>query len=175
MGGLDRYPSANMGVLQTPHPGTRVPLLRAQSDHGHVLPPLPLWLAWKLCEPCLCPSPERGLTRDPLNFPHCSGSVPALPTFRKTASRGHTGTSAPFPHPSTQVRRRVTRQARGDSDTPLCPRVGNTMQYSLPLPSCTRASASQPGSHPGRWPRVWPGRPGWPGRMALWLLVILFR
>ncbi|KAF6306492.1 hypothetical protein mRhiFer1_008603 [Rhinolophus ferrumequinum] len=117
------------------------------------------------------PLPRARADQGPAEFPHRHGSVPALPTFRKTASLGHTGTSAPLPHPSTQVRRRVTRQARGDSDTPLCPRVGNTMQYSLPLPSCTRASAGQPGCHQGRWPRVWPGRPGWPGRTALWLLV----
>ncbi|KAJ8776384.1 hypothetical protein J1605_015682 [Eschrichtius robustus] len=37
----DRPPSADVGVPRTPDPGTRVPLLRAQSDHGHVLPGRP--------------------------------------------------------------------------------------------------------------------------------------
>ena len=65
--GLDRRPSADLGVPRTPDPGTRVPLLRAQSDHGHVLPGRPSGPAWMPRQP---PSPAPG-------------GVSAPPTFRK--------------------------------------------------------------------------------------------
>lgn len=55
---LDRHPSANVGVPQTPPLGTQVPLLRAQSDLGHVLPPLRplLGLSWELRQPLPFPA-----------------------------------------------------------------------------------------------------------------------
>lgn len=98
--GLDRHPSANKGVLQTPHPGTRVPLLRAQSDHGHVLPPSPLWLAWKLCQPCFCPSPELGLTGDPLNSPTAMAVFLLCPPSGKRPPLGTQEPALPSPTPA---------------------------------------------------------------------------
>ena len=62
--GLDRRPSADVGVPRTPDPGTRVPLLRAQSDHGHVLPGRPSGPAWMLRQP-LSPARAASLPRPP--------------------------------------------------------------------------------------------------------------
>lgn len=135
--------------------------LRAQSDHGHVLPPLPLWLAWELCQPRHCPSPEPGLTGVPLNSLPPNGSVPALPTFRKTASLGHPGTSAPLlpsQHPG-----QMSRDPPGSGRlTPLFVLGWETLCNTAFLFMYT-CFCRLPGSLEGTWPRVWPGRPGWPG------------
>lgn len=72
------------GTYRSPTPGTPVPLLRAQSDHGHVLPPSTFELTWKLCQPCLLP----GLTRVPDEPPTPTGSIPALPTLGERPPSG---------------------------------------------------------------------------------------
>lgn len=66
--GLDRRPSANVGVPETPTLGTRVPLLRAQSDHGHV-PPLVALGVW--CGSSISPLPpqSQGPPRGPAEAP----------------------------------------------------------------------------------------------------------
>lgn len=66
--GLDRRPSANVGVPETPTLGTRVPLLRAQSDRGHVPPPVALGV-W--CGSSISPLPpqSQGPPRGPAEAP----------------------------------------------------------------------------------------------------------
>lgn len=103
---LDRRPSADVGI----HGSGRAPecLLRAQSDHGHVLPGSPAGR-------CGCPV-------SPLPTP---GGVSAPPTFRKKAAAA-----------ARSARARVrcclaTRRCRGWALPDLTPglRVGDTMQY----------------------------------------------
>ncbi|CAI9170106.1 unnamed protein product [Rangifer tarandus platyrhynchus] len=93
--GLNRRPSADVGVPWTPDPGTRVPLLRAQSDHGHVLPGRPSGPAWMPRQPPL-PCPGRRLCPAHLQEKAAAAAPSARARVRRRVTR-RSGESGPSP------------------------------------------------------------------------------
>lgn len=136
---LDRHPSANVGVPQTPPLGTQVPLLRAQSDLGHVLPASPSPpLGSVLGAPSAPPLPGDGLTLGSVVSP-TRGQLFSCPTSGNWLSCRPPGGSPPR-HQADAVR---PPPGRARAPVPLALGAKHyAIQASSPFSTCTRASTS---------------------------------
>lgn len=117
------------GSHRPPTQGTRVPLLRARSDHGHILRPTAPGLAWpKPCQP--------GLQFDP------SAEGSSRPAHSRTVA-------APAPAPA-QHPGQTSRDPPGSGR--LTPPFSGGKHYAIQVSSCpsSRAPAVGPASAPGR-------------------------
>lgn len=129
MGGAGLVPVSQHGGPADPPPrAPECPFSGLSLTMATSCPLLTLGLAWKLCQPCLLLSLEPGLTRVPAESPtpqrqHSCSAHPQAP-------RNCPGLPLPRPVPRSDVEGPAWLE---ETDTPLCPWVGNTMQHKLPL------------------------------------------